>query len=198
MPPTVRNNAGLRARTREAILSGARALIARGEAPTVANAAAEAGVSKATAYRYFSDPAVMVAEAGIDLAVADYETITAGAQTLADRLKRITVYFFNLACDHESEFRTFLARSVEAVARDGGRAPRRGARRMVMLRRALDEDGTVPRERREDLVRALSMITGTEAMIVAADIARLDRDETCRLIERMTDAMLEGLGGRAP
>ena len=54
-----------KARTREALLDATRSLIADGIPVTVQRAADEAGISKATAYRYFSDPSLLVAEAGL-------------------------------------------------------------------------------------------------------------------------------------
>ena len=69
-------------RTRKAILDGARTLLAEGQQVTVAAAAEKHGISKATAYRYFSDPAVLVAEAGLDISVRSYEEITRDAADL--------------------------------------------------------------------------------------------------------------------
>src|SRR5256885_13847001 len=42
-----------KARTRTALVTAARELLARGETPTVEDAAAAAGISRTTAYRYF-------------------------------------------------------------------------------------------------------------------------------------------------
>ena len=45
--------ANQRRRTRAAVMEGARALLREGQVPSIADAAEEAGVSRATAYRYF-------------------------------------------------------------------------------------------------------------------------------------------------
>ena len=160
-------------RTREAILGGARALMERGAAVTVAGAAKEAGVSKATAYRYFTDPATLTAEAGLAARVASYEEITAGAEGPRARLLAIALYFFDYPCAHEAAFRQFLARFLDAWIADPGSAER-GTRRGAMFARALAEDGSLPEPARAPLVHALTLVTGAEAMIALYDAAKLD------------------------
>ena len=50
-------------RTRQALVDAARDLVARGLAPTVEEAAADAGISRATAYRYFPSQSALLAAA---------------------------------------------------------------------------------------------------------------------------------------
>ncbi|SFI88719.1 TetR family transcriptional regulator [Albimonas pacifica] len=194
--------AAQKARTRKALLAGARALTARGEEVTVAAAAAEAGISKATAYRYFSDPAALAAEAGLDVAVASYEEVTAQARDLRGRLAAISLYFYELACDHEPAFRQFLARNLDASLTPARERTRRGARRVAMYERALAEDGTTPRPLRDRLVRELSMATGAEAMIALFDIVGASREEgreaVLGVVEAVCDRRLGPRGTPAP
>ncbi len=103
-----------KSRTREALLAGAHALLTQGQPVTVAAAAAQAGISKATAYRYFSDASVLAAEAGLHVEVASYDRIVAGTRTPRDRLVAISVYMIDLALDHQGAFRQFMARSLDA------------------------------------------------------------------------------------
>src|SRR5258705_606566 len=51
--PPAQGRTGQKARTRAAMIEAARTLLAAGTTPTVEAAAAHAGVSRATAYRYF-------------------------------------------------------------------------------------------------------------------------------------------------
>jgi len=194
--------AAQKARTRKALLAAARALVARGEEATVTAAAAEAGISKATAYRYFSDPAALAAEAGLDVAVASYEEITARAPDLRGRLAAISVYFYELACDHEPAFRRFLARNLDASVSPAGAGARahvrRGARRVAMYERALAEDGTVPRPTRDRLVRELAMATGAEAMIALFDIAGASREEGREAVLGVVEAVCDRRLGPSP
>ena len=180
-------------RTREAILAGARAMAARGEPVTVAAAAAEQGISRATAYRYFSDPVLLVAEAGLAIEVRDYETVVGTAAGVPERLLAITLYVFDLACEHEAGFRQFLARNLD-VSLTVGRPERslRGARRVAMLERALDEgDVSLSAPRRAGLVRALSAITGIEAVIALEDVAGASRAEARETVEELATLVIE-------
>ncbi|WP_181164566.1 TetR/AcrR family transcriptional regulator [Amaricoccus solimangrovi] len=177
-------------RTRAAILAGARDLMERGEPVTVAQAAKVAGVSKATAYRYFTDPATLTAEAGLAARVATYEEIVAGAEGLRARLLAITLYFFDYPCDNEVAFRQFLARYLDAWLADRKSADR-GARRAVMFERALREDGNVPPPAWPAIVNALTLVTGAEAMITLFDIAHLDRAGARATVRATAEALIE-------
>jgi len=179
-----------KARTREAILAGARALLARGDNVSVRAAADEAGVSKATAYRYFSDPEALTLEAGLAIEVADYEEITAGADAPRARALAVTLYFFDLAAAHEPAFRRFVARTLMAAADSpDGRYPR-AARRLEMLDRALDGAGLTEAARAQ-LKRALSAATGTEALIALRDVAGANHDTARRTVQVTAEALLD-------
>lgn len=178
-----------KSRTREAILAAARDLVGGGATVTLQAVAERAGVSRATAYRYFSDPSVLAAEAGLALEVERYETIVADCATVQDRLLAISVYFFDLAVAHEAGFRQFLARWLDAWDPETKRVSR-GARRVAMFERALDEGGaTLPDSERGALVSGLAMTTGTEAMIALLDVAGADR-ATARATVRDLAAMI--------
>lgn len=182
-----------KARTRESLLEGARLLLADGEPVTVTAAAARVGISKATAYRYFSDPAVLAAEAGLAVEVRSYEDLVAGADTLRARLRAISAYFFDLALEHEAAFRQFLARNLDAWGAEAGTLTvRRGARRVIMYRRALAESAEpVDPDRAERLVRGLTVVTGTEAMVALLDIAQIDRVAARETVQDTTEAILD-------
>ena len=86
----------------------------------------------------------------------------------------ISLYIFDLSATREAQFRTFLARSLDAWT-PGASSERRGARRVQMFNRALDEGvETMPPGDRAALVRALAASTGTEAMVAPFDVARVD------------------------
>ncbi len=181
-----------RSRTREAILAGARALMARGEPVTVAAAAAEQGISRATAYRYFSDPQVLASEAGLAVEVLDYASIVEGADGARARTLAVSLYIFDLSLAHEAAFRQFLARNLDAWLSEGPR-DRRGARRVEMFRRALAGAGLDP-AREARLVAALTAATGTEAMIALIDIARVDPDVARETVAEIAEALLDRYG----
>jgi AcrR family transcriptional regulator len=190
-PGPGRERSAQKSRTREAILAAARHLLAEGRPLSVTEAAARAGVSKATAYRYFSDPAALAAEAALAVEVRSYEEVTQGAGTLREKLLAISIYFLDFALDHEPAFRQFLARNLDAWAAEGGRPQvRRGARRVAMYERALSEAGLAP-DRHRHLVAALATATGTEAMIALLDIVRTDADTARQTVRWLAEAAID-------
>ena len=178
-------------RTRRAILEGARMLLARGETVTVVQAAELQGISKATAYRYFSDPAILVAEAGLDIEVASFEEVVAGIDGLRAQLMAINLYIFDLAMAHEAQFRQFVGMTLISNGK-GERSHTRGARRVAMYERAIEESGTrfAPKARAA-LVRALTASTGVEAVIALIDIAGADAKTARATVEDVTHAILD-------
>jgi AcrR family transcriptional regulator len=184
-------------RTRRAILDGARQLLTEGAPVTVAAAAERHGVSKATAYRYFSDPDILVSEAMLDIEVKSYEDITRNASSLRERLLAINLYFLDLALENEMGFRQFLGRTL-TVSASGADKVRRGARRISMYRQALaDDDGGLPRTDQDALVRALAPATGIEAMTALLDVAGAEPEQAREAVSTMTLAILDRLLGPA-
>src|SRR5512135_1119926 len=64
-------------RTRKDLLAAAARLMQAGRRPSLEDVAAAALVSRATAYRYFPDLEVLLAEAAIDIATPDGATLFA-------------------------------------------------------------------------------------------------------------------------
>ncbi|RVT82025.1 TetR family transcriptional regulator [Rhodobacteraceae bacterium CCMM004] len=192
--PGDRERTAQKARTREALLAAARALLAEGAEVTVAGAARRAGMSKATAYRYFSDPAALALEAGLDHEVLSYEEIVGGGRGLRGALMAVTLYFFDLALEHEAQFRRFLARALDVSVEGGAVRPYpRGARRIAMLERALAEDpehGLSPPQR-VALVRALAAVTGIEAAVALRDVVQVTPEAARAVVADMTAAVLD-------
>lgn len=179
-------------KTRAALLEAARTLLMRGQTLTVTAAAREAGISKASAYRYFSDPALLAAEAGLHLKAASYEDIIGDAATLRDRLVAISLYFFDLAVANETAFRTYLGLNLQAAAQSQeGRTPRRGARRIQAFMRALEIETDIRPEQARSVAAALGMATGAEAMIALFDIADLSAEEARAVVAETAEAICD-------
>ncbi len=182
---TVRTNQ--KQRTRDAILDGARRLMSRGEPVTVAAAAAEHGISRATAYRYFSDPQALALEAGLAMLVPPYEAVVAGTTDLRARLAAITAAMIRLTLENEAAFRQYLSHAVTATGGTGSR----GARRVDYMTRALSEfpHGLSP-AKASDLVASLSAIAGVEGLVALMDVAGLDSATAARVLNEVADAIL--------
>src|SRR3954449_3414214 len=76
-------------RTRSAIVDAARATIDRGDTPTVAQAAAEALVSRTTAYRYFPTQESLLLELTVSVAVKGIDELLAGPVDAATPQERV-------------------------------------------------------------------------------------------------------------
>lgn len=169
-------------RTRAALLSAARDLVAQGHTPTVADVADAATVSRATAYRYFTRQEELLAEVPLDEAAPTIASLFGeNAPTdPEDRVALVQNALYDLSRDHETEFRLFLRTSVTRALRDtnGTPDPFRGARRTALLAEALAPlSNELTADQIEQLKMALAMLVGTEPMIVLRDVLRLEHDQ---------------------
>ena len=169
-------------RTRAGLLEAARGLVEQGRAPTVAEVADAAMVSRATAYRYFPTQEALLVEVPLDVAAPTVARLFGdGAPSdPEDRAARVQNALYDLARDHETEFRLFLRsslmRSLSAPA--GAPDPLRGARRLDLLDAALSPlAGELTAEEIDRLRTALSVLVGVESMIVLRDVLHLDHEE---------------------
>ena len=121
-----------KARTRQAIVRAAGALLARGEKPSLDEIAAEARVSRATAYRYFPGLDALLSEAAVDLLVPAPEDLF-GSGAPSDAFERLSLVeeTFDRAChEREAALRLMLARMLErSVRQTPGDPPLRQNRR---------------------------------------------------------------------
>src|SRR3954451_22575364 len=108
-----------KARTRSALIDAARELLAAGRTPTVEDAAQAAGVSRATAYRYFPNQRALL--------VAAHPEIEAAALLGEDpptdareRLARTLEELIRITISTEPELRTMLRLSLEPDASKEG------------------------------------------------------------------------------
>jgi AcrR family transcriptional regulator len=169
-------------RTRAALLHAARRLAEGGRMPTVAEVADAALVSRATAYRYFPSREALLVELPLDVAAPTVDSLFGEDAPSApeDRAALVHNALYDLASDHETEFRLFLRSSLmrSASTSDGAGDPFRGARRLDLLDAALAPLASeLSGDELDRLRTALSMLVGVEPMIVLRDVLRLDRSE---------------------
>ncbi len=178
-------------RTREALLASARELMSEGKEVTLAKVAERARTSRATVYRYFSDPGVLALDATLDIEVTPTAELLEGLDDVRLRVKAIACYYLDISRDHEAHFRQFLAEALKASLEDGN-VKMRGARRLGAFEEAL-EPVRVSMDAQEfgDLTMRLSMTTGMEQFIILEDILRVDQATGYRLQEGLVDALLD-------
>ncbi|WP_170480714.1 TetR/AcrR family transcriptional regulator [Ruegeria arenilitoris] len=178
-------------RTREALLVAARELMSEGQEVTLAKVAERARTSRATVYRYFSDPGVLALDATLDIEVRPTSELLVGIDDVRTRVHAVARYYLDFSRDHETYFRQFLGETLK-VSLKKGTVKMRGARRVDAFGEALEplRYSMKPREY-EDLKLRLSMTTGMEQFIILEDILRVDRDTGYRLQEGLVDALLD-------
>lgn len=177
-------------KTRADLLAGARSLLQGGKSVTVTAAARAAGISKATAYRYYSDPALLAAEAGLDFQAKSQDLILEGCTTLTERLVAVSLYFFDLAIANEAAFRTYLGLFLQASASGSQDGPERGGRRLEAYRKVLQAEPGLKPDDVERLAAALSVGTGPEAMVALVDVAKCSREQARALVRDIAEAII--------
>ncbi|QNE20560.1 TetR family transcriptional regulator [Kribbella qitaiheensis] len=186
-------------RTRDALVQAAKALVATGVAPTIEEAAAAAGISRPTAYRYFPNQRTLLAAAhpetgATSMLPADPPPDVASRLALAIRT------FTGLILETEAQQRTMLRLSLEADPAERAELPLRQGRAIGWFEEALaplrDELGDEAIRR---LAVAIRSAVGIEALSWLTDIARLSRDDAVETMTWSAQSMLHAaLAGRLP
>ncbi len=189
MNATRNAESGPKARTRRLLTEAARELLRTGAPLTVTAAADLAGVSRATAYRYFPTNEAVVLYATMplmeeplmkeplmeqprDAAVGD----PASVEDLPERAARLVRERGVWAFDHEIELRTLLRLSLDPERERNIRVG--NTRRSVWiadLLQRLPKQVTAAQKRR--LAAALTPLFGADAVVWTTDIAELSRKE---------------------
>lgn len=174
-------------RTRHNLLDAAARLLKEGRNPTLEEVAAEALVSRATAYRYFPHVDALLHEASLNVAIPDAAEIFQGDQSVdpVKRLERADAAMHDAILANEASLRTMLVHSLQQNLADGNgkkQVPARQNRRTPVIEAALEPSRQeFPPAAFRTLRKALALVIGTEAMLVCKDVLRLDDAETRRV-----------------
>ena len=197
--------ANQKARTRAAIIAAAQELQRQGTEPTVEQAAEQARVSRATAYRYFPTKEALLVELSDmvpDAARVDALLANAAAGDIEERLLLLIDTFDGIVLAEEEHYRTFTRVAMDTWLRshrNGDDAPVvREGRRMRWLETVLAPLDELPPERKRLLQAALALTLGAEAIITMKDVCRLDNDETLAVLRWAATAILRGALQDAP
>ena len=193
-PPPPPRRANQRRRTRKDLLSAAARLLREGRAFDMGDVAAEAMVSRATAYRYFTSIDALLVEAPLDDAAPDpHELFAVSADDdsidPAARVDRAEAALHEMTYRNEAALRAMLAASLTRAPVAGPAArdrrpglgvtadgiPLRQNRRTPLIEAALaPARGRFTTPAYRTLCAALALILGTESLIVFKDVLGLD------------------------
>lgn len=186
-----------RRRTRKDLLQAAARLIKQGRNPTLDEIAAEALVSRATAYRYFPSVEALLIEAPLDGAVPDAEDLFRNApqDDAIARVERVDAVLEDMMRANEAPLRMMLAQSMHRAVRGdaGDNLPPRQNRRTPLIEAALEPvRGQFKPAALKNLSRALALVLGTEAMVVFKDVLQIDAAEARKVKRWAIRTLVEG------
>jgi AcrR family transcriptional regulator len=177
-------------RTRSDLVAAARTLVARGGgAPSVEAAAAEAAVSRTTAYRYFPNQMALLVAAHPEVEATTLLPPDVGDDPEA-RLATAVKSFIELILDTELQQRTMLRVSLEADTLPEGLPLRKGRaigwfeEALAPLQPQLTEAGI------GQLAVAVRSAVGIESLVWLTDVAGLSRDQAAELMQWSARALL--------
>jgi len=178
-------------RTRQALMDTAVELVKAGRRPSVSAVADQAGVSRATAYRYFPSQELMLSEATIRAAAGSAADALPSAETTvtdpAAIAATITRQAGQYSLDHEERLRTALRLSLD---------PQSGYQRPGRRGRWIDDIFAVAGDRLDEPARArlraaLYLVLGIDPLISLTDIAGLDRAEALDVLEWVAATLVQ-------
>jgi AcrR family transcriptional regulator len=175
-------------RTRGALVAAAGEMIRAGRQPTVSDVAEAAGISRATAYRYFPTQELLLAEVALfsvggPLAPAPSKELPL-PEAVGQMVRRVATW----AYANEQPLRTILRLSLDpatGVRRPGHRV---GwiAEALAPVRNKLD------RETYGKLSKALALFFGIDPIVVMTDISGTSREQAIDALEWGARSLVDG------
>jgi AcrR family transcriptional regulator len=194
VPYEANGRASQKGRTRSALISATRALIAQGVTPTVEAAAAAALISRTTAYRYFSSQRALLIAAHPEIEMTSMLP-PHPPRDPESRLDAVLREFHRMILETELQQRTALRLSLEPGSQPGDHPLRQG-RAVGWIAEALSPLQTLlPEDDLMRLVLAIRSATGIEALVWLTDVAGLSREEATAVMRGTAQALLRNLKG---
>lgn len=206
-PTAVLTETGVRARTRRLMLTTAIDLMQGGKTPSVSDVAEAAGVSRATAYRYFPSQAALVM-AVVDEALGPILSWQSESKDPSARITELLVTSLPRIVEFEATFKASVKLQLEQWAerragQNSDEPPFKRGHRVEILQRAIEPlRAVLPEHAFMRLAKALSLTYGLEVLIVLKDLWGLDfaemQDVTVWAARAMVKAALEEAGLAPP
>ena len=171
-----------KARTRGALVSAGRALLAEGRDPTVEQAADRAGISRTSAYRYFPNRQALLVALYPEIGAASLLPDAAPADP-AQRLELVLDHLTGQLLAHGPELRAALRLSLEPRRPDAEAIALRQGRAIGWIEDALEPlrgqlgDGGLRR-----LALAIRAAVGIEPLVWLTDVAGLSPEDATALM----------------
>lgn len=177
-------------RTRQALIDAARDLVARGITPKVDEAAANASISRTTAYRYFPNQRALLIAAHPEIEARSLLPDNPPADPEA-RLDIVVHGFLRLIVDTEPQQRTMLRLSLDPEPGGRGELPLRQGRAIGWISEALAPlDSRMSKAEVRRLAIAIRSAAGIEALVWLTDVAGLSRKQAVEVMRGSARAIL--------
>ena len=182
--------------TRDALIDATRQLIAEGLTPTVEDAAAQAGISRTTAYRYFSNQRAILIAAHPEIERKSLLGANASRDP-AERLGAVLDEFFRITLETEPQLRMALRLSLDRGPASNDNSLRRG-RAVGWIEDALAPLlGKLSKQEIRRLALGIRSAAGIEALVWLTDVGRLSRAQAVEIMRSSALALLSvAAGGR--
>lgn len=177
------------------LLASAMELMQRGTVPSVSDVAEAAGVSRATAYRYFPTQSSMI-QAAVDEALGPILAWKSDSASPEERAGELIAFAYPRIEAYEATHRAAVLLSLYQWTRSragtlGDEAPIvRGHRKKLLADAVAPLKSRLSRAGFDRLVQALSLVFGAEAFIVLKDIWGLDGEATRRVAVWAANALV--------
>ncbi len=179
-----------KARTRSALLDATHQLLAQALTPTVEEAAEAAGISRATAYRYFPNQRALLAAAYPEIELPSLLG-PAPPQDVEARLDLLTKRYMQQVLQHEGALRAQLRLSLDQTPPSGDQLPFRKGRAIEWIEEALSP---LTDEMQSEAVRRLAIAIraaiGIEPLVWLIDVAGVSRKEAIEILRSSARAIL--------
>lgn len=167
---------GQKRKTRELLLATAKRMLVKGENISVEQVALVAGISKATAYRYFSNKDILLKEASLQRGLMDKDDLFGDIDVcnLNARIEKLIDYHFEVLTTNEDVFRLYLGAIMQNSVRDKKNYSRGGKRILLIAEALLPLKKEISKETFDKMVNAISLLMGIESISILKDICGLE------------------------
>jgi AcrR family transcriptional regulator len=189
------HGAGHRGRQFTKLLNQAVKLVRRGRIPSVAEVAQSAGVSRATAYRYFPSRSKLVS-AVIAEALGPVRRAVPQQDDPKQRLHELLDRTYSRFKEYEPHMRAALQlalehQSLEAAGLLEEEKFKRGQRTQILATTIAPLKAKLSPKQYDRLLKALAVVYGIEPMIILKDICGASDRETEAVVRWMMDALVD-------
>ncbi|MBK5074514.1 TetR/AcrR family transcriptional regulator [Budviciaceae bacterium CWB-B4] len=188
-----------RARTLNKLISTAMEMLEKGWFPSITELANEAGVSRATAYRYFPTQSALVSTI-VDESLGPIQEWRPQQDTVSERISALLSFAYPQMEKHEGALRAALRVSLQQWAdlraqrldkeTDKEKLFVRGNRKRLVEMAAEPLKNQVAEADLNRMKHAFSLIYGSEVFLVFKDIWNLDSDQIQDIVQWMGKAIV--------